>query len=172
MKFETQKHLASKTLYAALGAPILAGRKAREYGTKLSGYRSRLTSEAQSQFEEMAAEGRKIAKDLRERDIIDELQSKIDIEKAQRGVDKLRQQLDTALTPRRDPVAPEAPAATKTTAAKKTPAAKNAPAATKATAKKTAAAKKTPAAKKTAVAKKTPAAKKTSTTKKPATSKS
>lgn len=171
MTFDTQKHLASKTFYAALGAPILVGRRAREYGTKLSGYGSRLSGEAQNQFEEMAAEGRKIARDLRNRNILDELQAKVDIEKAQRGVDKLREQLEKALAPRRDPVpgsraskrapaAKKAPAAGKTAPSKKTSPPKKAPAA-----KKTATARKAPAAKKTAAAKKTSATRKSATSK-------
>ncbi len=154
---KAQKEFATKAFHAAVGAPVIAGRRLREYGGKVAEFSGKWADEAQSQYEEFAAEGEKVTTKLRDRNMVEELQSRVDLEKVQDRVEKLRDQLEGALASWRESFTPEeqakkaepekkAPA--KTTAAKK-------PAAKKAAAKKPAA--KKPAAK-TAAAKK-PAAK-------------
>ncbi|MFQ5555004.1 MAG: hypothetical protein ACE5GC_06510 [Acidimicrobiia bacterium] len=160
--FETQKELASKTLYAAVGAPMVAARRLHGYGSKLAEVGTRIADEAQGRFDEAAKEGERLTKQVRERNVVEELQSKVDLDRVQDRVEKLRDQLEGALASWREsfaaseaaaPVKDEKPAAKKP-APKKT-AAKKAPAARKPAAK--------PAAKKPAT--------KASTTKKPAAKK-
>jgi len=161
MKLTSQKELAAKAFYAALGAPIVVTRKVREYG-------ARMTENAQEQLDAFAGEGEKFAKDLRSRNYVEELQERVDIEHIQERVEKLRDQLETTLTNWRESFTPETERAKAASAAeapaKKASATKPAAktAAVKAPAKK-APAKKAPAktapAKTTATARKTPAKK-------------
>jgi hypothetical protein len=160
---KTQKDLATKALYAAVAAPVVAGRRLKEYGTKVVEYSGKWADEAQTQFAELASEGEKMTANLRDRNVVEELQSRVDLEKVQDRVEHLRDQLEGALSSWRESFTPEEPAkkapATTTAAAKK-PAAKKAPAKTTAAAKKPAA-KKAPA--KTTAAAKKPAARKPAT---------
>lgn len=166
MMFKSQKELAEKAFYAAVGAPVVATRKARDYSSKFADYSTKIADQAQIQYDELVTEGEKVTKQIRNRNVVEEFQNRVDLEKVQDRVEKLRDQLEGALASWRDsfaaeqegakPAAKKAPAnkpASKTTA-KKTPAKK--PAA-KTTAKK--APTKKPAAK-TAAAKKATAAKK------------
>ncbi len=149
-----QKALATKAFHAALGAPFVAGRKAREYGSKVADYSNKWAEEVQGQYDDFASEGEKVAAKVRDRNMVEELQSRVDLEKVQDRVEKLRDQLEGALSSWRESFTPEQP--TTPEPAKKAPAkkaaAKKAPA--KTTAKK-APAKKAPAKK--APAKKAPA---------------
>jgi hypothetical protein len=178
MDFTTQKKLASKAFYAAIGAPVVMTRKAREVGAKVSDYGTKMQENAQEQLDEFATEGEKFANDVRSRNYVEEIQERVDIEHLQERVEKLRDQLESTLTNWRDSFAPQdeekAPAAKKPAASTATkPAAKKAPAktATKTTTAKKPAAKAT-AAKKPA-AKKAPAktATKATTARKPAATK-
>lgn len=182
MMFKSQTELAKKAMYAGIGAPVVAGRMVKDYTEKLAEKSAKLGKAAQSRFEEFSTEGEKVTKQLRDTDVVEEIQSRVDFDKVQGRVEKMRDQLEGALESWRDSFAPAAKpvavkpaakrvpvtrAAAKKPAAKATakPAAKKAPA-TKAVAKK-APAKKAPATK--AVAKKAaakPAARKTTTAKK------
>jgi hypothetical protein len=161
MKVETQKQLAGKALYAAIGAPVVYGRKLRDYGDKLAGYSDKFSEQAQTAFSEWAKEGEKVAKQLQEgkvgfRPVVEEIQSRVDLEKVQDRVEKLRDQLEDALTSWRESFSPAAHKDAGNGGAAMAPAkapAKKAPAA-KAPAKK-APAKKAPARK--APARKAPA---------------
>jgi hypothetical protein len=162
MKLEGQKQLAGKAMYAAIGAPVVYVRKLRDYGDKLAGYSDKLSEQAQTAFSEWAKEGEKVAKQLQEgkvgfRPVVEEIQSRVDLEKVQDRVEKLRDQLEDALTSWRESFSPAAHKDAGNGGAAKTPA--KAPAA-KAPAKAPAAkvpAKKAPAKK--APAKKAPATK-------------
>jgi len=172
MNFDSQKELATKAFYAAVGAPVVYYRKAKDYADKMVGYGDKLQDQAQHAFEEWADEGEKVTKQFQDRKVVEEFRSQVDLDKVQDRVEKLRDQLEHALTSWRDSFTPgeapkkapaaKAPAAkapAKTTAAKKAPA-KKAPA--KTTAAKKAPAKKAPAKKapaKTTAAKKAPARK-------------
>jgi hypothetical protein len=165
MNMKSQRALASKAFFAAVGAPVLAGRRLLEYRDKLGEYGDTVSGRARKRFDEAAVEGEKMAKQLQERKVFEEIQSRVDFEKLQERVEHFRDQLESALENWREATATEAKPAPKKTPAKaaaKKPAAKKAPA--KAAAKKPAAKKapakaaaKKPAAKKTAAK---PAAKK------------
>ena len=151
MDFETTKNLAQKTAFVAVGAPVVVARKVKDFSTKMA-------SDTQTQIDAYAKEGKKVTKQIKDRNVVEELEHRMNIDKVQDRVEQLRDQLESTLNNWRESFTPAAEeAAKKTVAAKKAPA-KKTPAA-KATAKK-APAKKAPAAKATAKkapAKKTPA---------------
>ncbi len=150
MDFETSKKAVQRTAYAAVGAPFVVGRKLKDFST-------RMFEDAQTQYAEDVDEGEKLTKQLRDRNMVEELEHRMHIDKVQDRVEQLRDQLENTLNNWRESFAPEEEP--------KKPAAKAAPAekkpAAKPAAKKTAAkpAAKKPAAKKTA-AKAAPAEKK------------
>ena len=160
------REFATKTVYAAIGAPVVATRAMKEYRTKVADYSGKLVDKAEKRFDSFAGEGEKVAKRLQDRQVVEEIQSRVDLEKVQDRVEKLRDQLEGALQSWRESFSP----AEHKTPATKVPvesqtAAK--PAAKKTTTRKPAARKstaKTPAAKKT-TARKTTAAKKTAAAK-------
>ncbi len=156
MDLKAPKEAAKKTAYVAVGAPVVVARKVKEFSSKLM-------SDAQGQLDEYATEGEKVTKQLKDRNVVEELEHRMNIDKVQDRVEQLRDQLETTLNNWRESFAPEAEkkAEPKKEAAAKKPAAKKAPA-TKATAKK-------PAAKKTTAKK--PAAKKTTAKKEPVAAK-
>lgn len=170
---KSQTELVKKTFYAGIGAPVVAGRMAKDYAEWVTAQGSKYGKLAQDRFEELSKEGQKVTKQLRDADVVEELQSRVDFDKVQDRVEKMRDQLEGALeswresfTPATKPVAAK-PVAVKKPAAKKAPASKPATKkpATKAAAKP--AAKKAPAAKKTLVkAAAKPVAKKTTAAKK------
>lgn len=150
MDLKTQKKLAKKSAFAVVGAPLVVGRRMKDFG-------SRMMSDAQTEIDTFAKEGEKVTKQLKERNVVEELEHRMNIDKVQDRVEQLRDQLENTLASWRESFAPdEAPkkAAVKTPA-KKAPAKK---AAVKTPAKKTTA-KKAPAktTAKKAPAKKTPA---------------
>jgi pyruvate/2-oxoglutarate dehydrogenase complex dihydrolipoamide acyltransferase (E2) component len=151
MNLTAQKEFAAKAFYAAVGAPVVAGRKMKDYMSKFAEYGDKMTDEAQERFDEWAKEGEKFTKQLQDRNMVEEIQHAMDLDKVQDRVEKLRDQLESALDNWRESFAPgEKPAEPAKPAPKAAPAAKKAPA------------KKAPAAKKTTpktTAKKAPARK-------------
>jgi hypothetical protein len=135
MDFETPKKLAQKTAFVAVGAPVVVARKVKGFSTKM-------VSDAQTQIDTYAKEGKKVTKQIKDRNVVEELEHRINIDKVQDRVEQLRDQLESTLNNWRESFTPAAEESAKKTAAAK-PAAKKAPA-TKATAKK-ASAKKAPA---------------------------
>ncbi len=158
MNMESSKDLVTKTVYAAIGAPLVVGRKFKAYADKATELGPKVTEGAQHTFEEWADEGEKFTKGLQDSSVVEEVQSRVDLDKVQDRVEKLRDQLENSMTTWREGFAPGGKPAEKAPA-KKAPAAK-APA-KKAPAKKApatkAAAAKAPAKK--APAKKAPATK-------------
>ncbi len=160
MDRKTPKEVAKKTAYVAVGAPVVVARKVKELSSKLMG-------DAQTQLDEYAAEGEKVTKQLKDRNVVEELEHRMNIDKVQDRVEQLRDQLENTLNNWRESFTPETekkvvePKKEAKKAPAKKPAAKKAPA-TKTTAKK-APAKKAPAkkapAKKPAAKKETAAAK-------------
>ena len=142
MDLKTSKEMAMKTAYAAVGAPVVVARKAKDFGTKFM-------TGAQDQIDTYATEGEKLAKQLKDRNVVEELEHRMNIDKVQDRVEQLRDQLENTLNNWRESFTPAAEEPVKKAPAK--PAAKKAPA--KAAAKK-APAKKAPAK---ATAKKAPA---------------
>ncbi len=168
-----------KALYAAVGAPMVAMKRAgdalKELSEKLTDrvgdMGEKLTGDARKEFELWAEEGEKLVSKISEQKVVEDLSARVDLDEIQERVGKLRDQLEDILSSWRESFSPgevvEKPVvevAAKKPAAKK-PAAKKPAAkkpATKAatTAAKTAPARK-PAAKKPAAKK--PAAKKPAT---------
>ncbi len=156
MDFKAPKEIAKKTAFVAVGAPVVVARKVKDLGTKMM-------SEAQNQVDEYAIEGEKVTKQIKDRNVVEELEQRMNIDKVQDRVEQLRDQLENTLNNWRESFTPAAEEVAKKPATAK-PAAKKAPAsksvakkaATKKPAAKTKSAKKTTSAKK-AVAKKTTA---------------
>ncbi len=148
MDLKAPKEAAKKAAFVAVGAPVVVGRKVKEFG-------SRMMTDAQSQLDDYATEGEKVTKQLKDRNVVEELEHRMNIDKVQDRVEQLRDQLESTLNNWRESFAPEAE---KKVGEVKKPVAKKAPAkkapAKKAPAKKAAA--KKPVAKK-APAKKAPA---------------
>ena len=173
--FDKQRKIVTKAVYSTLGAPVVARKVADEYAGKFTKYTDRVVEHAQSRYDESAQEGEKIAKRLQDGNVVEEIQTRVDMDKVQDRVGKLRDQLEAALESWRENFAPdeatEPPKKVAVEEPKKTGTAK--PAAKKTTAKP-ATAKKTTAAKKTTTKTtpaKTTAAKKTTATKKTTASK-
>ena len=74
---ETQRKMATKAFYAALGAPVVAGRKLREYGTKVAEHSGKWADEAQSQYDEFAKEGESFTTKLKERNVVERFFARI-----------------------------------------------------------------------------------------------
>ena len=135
MDLKASKDVAKKTAFVAVGAPVVVARKVKDFGTKM-------VTDAQTQFDAYEKEGKKLTKQIKDRNVVEELEHRINIDKVQDRVEQLRDQLESTLNNWRESFIPAAEESAKKTAAAK-PAAKKAPA-TKATAKK-ASAKKAPA---------------------------
>ena len=146
MNMESSKDLVTKTVYAAIGAPVVFGRKVKTYAEKATEIGPKVTESAQHTFEDWAEEGEKFTKGLQDSSVVEEVQSRVDLDKVQDRVEKLRDQLETSMTTWREGFAPGGKPAEKAPA-KKAPAAK--------TPAKKAPAKKAPAKK--VQAKKAPA---------------
>jgi polyhydroxyalkanoate synthesis regulator phasin len=169
--FEKPVKVAKKMLFAGIGVPVVATKKVRELTDKATEYGTKKMGEARDQYDEFAKEGEKATKDLRSGAMVEELQERLDLDNIQTQVEKLRDQLESALVNWRESFTPAAEAAKPVTAEVKAPAAKKAPA-RKAPAAKKAPAKKAPAKRPAAkaTAKKAPAKKTTTArTRKPAT---
>ena len=172
---DTQKENAKKVFYAAVGTPMVTGRKFVEFGTNLF---------AETSIDDLEAAGRELTGAIRESrvaeqiqdsvdliqeaKVVEQLQVRVDRDQFQERVEVLREQLETALHNWREQFTPgvagpkpvkvevetEKPAPKKTATAKKA-ASKKATTAKKSTAKKSAAAKKTTTSKATAAKKTT-----------------
>ncbi len=144
-----------KAFYAAVGAPVVAAKRAGEtldeLSKKVKELRGSMSDDLRNEVEAWAAEGEKLISRVSEQPVVEDLTSRIDLD-AQVG--KLREQLDEILESWRKNFRPESAKVEKvavTTETKPAPAKK--PAAKKPAAKKPAAGK--PAAAKTASSKTT-----------------
>ncbi len=151
---ETQKENATKTFYAVIGAPMVAGRKIKDFGTELFLSTSVDDLEAAGREVTGSIKESKVVEQIQELNVVEQIQEKVDVDQFQEKVEVLREQLETTLhnwreqftpgvaapTPVKVPVEKAAPkkTATKKTAPKKTaPKAAAKKTAPKATAKKT-----------------------------------
>jgi len=157
---ETQKENATKTFYAVIGAPMVAGRKMKDFGSEL--FFSTTVADLETAGREVTGSIKesKVVEQIQEMKVVEQIQEKVDVDQFQEKVEVLREQLETTLNNWREQFTPGV-AAPKPV---KVPVEKAAP---KKTAPKAAAKKTTPkaAAKKTtpkAAAKKTTANKTTS----------
>lgn len=129
---EEQREIATKAVYAAIGAPVVTTRKIREIGTQFA-------DDTAATFDEWAQEGKKVTERLQDQKVVEEV--KEDFEHLQEQVEKLRDQLEDVLSNWRDNFVPAHPDEPVEKPAAKKPAAKKA--APKSTASKTTAKKTT-----------------------------
>ena len=99
MDLETPKQLVTKAAYAAVGAPVVIGRRIKDLGVKVA-------DQTQAQYEVFADEGAKVAKQLQKRNVVEELEQRIHLDKVQDRVEKLRDQLEQTLHSWRDSFVP------------------------------------------------------------------
>lgn len=151
---------AKNIMYAAVGAPVVAARKVGAKVSDLKGswdsQTAAYTKKAEARLEKWAGEGEKVVSKITDRNMVEEISSKVDLDQAKEQVSKLRDQLEDMLATWRTSFRPEKEAPTKPESAKPAPktSAATKPAATKTVAKKPAA--KKPAAKKPAAKKPEP----------------
>jgi polyhydroxyalkanoate synthesis regulator phasin len=91
---------SKKAVYAAVGAPIVAGKR-------IAGYTGRLSKSAQKAFETWIAEGERVTEQVREGKVVEELKERVDFEQLQGRVEKLRDQLEDVLSNWRASFKPE-----------------------------------------------------------------
>ena len=175
----TIKEEARKALFAAVGAPVFVGKAVGEKlserfadaNTKATDFREKFLKDARSEFEKWATEGEALVKKLQDREALEDLTQRVDVDQFQEQVGKLRHQLEDIIESWRSNFTPDAQKPTKVTIeVEGAPKAKTAPAKAKPAAAKKAPATKATAAKKPAAkatAKKAPATKATAA-KKPA----
>jgi hypothetical protein len=104
MDLDSPKQLVTKAGYAAVGAPIVIGRRIKDLGAKLADH-------TQAQYEAFANEGAKMTQQLQKRNVVEEIEQRIHLDKVQDRVEKLRDQLEGALHSWRESFAPMAPSA-------------------------------------------------------------
>ena len=93
------KDSASKALYAAIGAPVVTGRKIKDLG-------SRLASDYASTVDEWADAGRRLTGQVKESKVVEQVQNRVDVEQLQVQVEKLRDQLESVLSNWREQFVP------------------------------------------------------------------
>jgi len=160
---DTQKENVTKAFYAAVGAPMVTGRKFVEFGTNLF---------TETSIDDLEAAGREVTGAIRdsrvaeqiqesvdliqEAKVVEQIQVRVDVDQFQERVEVLREQLETALHNWREQFTPGVAGpkpvkveveAEETTSAQKADSRKTT--AKKTTAKKTTAARKTTAKKAT-----------------------
>jgi hypothetical protein len=89
-----------KAAYAAVGAPVAAGKR-------IAGYTGKVRKTAQSTFEAWIAEGERVTTQLREGKVVEEIKERVDFEQLQGRVEKLRDQLEDVLSNWRESFKPE-----------------------------------------------------------------
>jgi hypothetical protein len=101
---DTQKENVKKAFYAAVGTPMVAGRKFKEFGTDLF---------SDTSLEDLETAGREVTEAIRESKMVEQIQEsvdliqeakvveqiqvKVDVDQFQERVEVLREQLETAL---------------------------------------------------------------------------
>jgi hypothetical protein len=91
---------ARKAAYAAVGAPVLAGRRIAEAFHRLSGT-------ARKEFDVCAEEGERFTSRMRERPVVEDLKVKVDLSQIQDRMGRWREQLEGKLKQRRETLASE-----------------------------------------------------------------
>ena len=102
---KSQKEMATKAVYATLGAPVVITRQMREIGSKqlkelsekLAGLSDKMTGNAKGMVDDYASEGEKVAKQIRGTAVVEELQQRVDLDKVSARAEKLRDQLEAAM---------------------------------------------------------------------------
>ena len=90
---------SKKAFYAAVGAPVVAVRKAAE---RVSEMRDKLAESLSSEYEAWAKEGESVVAKIADRQLVaefvEDMGSRVDLEHIQDQVGRLRQQLDEMLS--------------------------------------------------------------------------
>ncbi|HZJ48309.1 MAG TPA: hypothetical protein VFD97_04645 [Acidimicrobiia bacterium] len=101
---DTQKENVTKTFYAVIGAPVVAGRKMKEFGTELFIGTSVDDLEAAGREMTGSIKHSKVVEQIQERveviqeiKVVEQIQEKVDVEQFQEKVGILREQLETTL---------------------------------------------------------------------------
>jgi hypothetical protein len=79
-----------KAAYVAVGAPVRIGRRIASYG-------ERMGDTLRQEIDASIDEGEKLAERLRDRNVVEELKEKVDIDHLQDRVERLRDQLEDVL---------------------------------------------------------------------------
>ncbi len=91
----------NKAIHAAVGAPVVAGRRLGELKDKMweqsKRWQTGLTDTARREFDLMAEEGERTAAKLRQQKVIEELQSRVDFDQLSDQVTRLKDQLESVL---------------------------------------------------------------------------
>lgn len=86
---ESQQEAALRMLYAAIGAPVVVGQKAKDFGRSVFN---------DSSFDDFESAGREFTGHLQESKVIEQLQDSMDMEQFSDKVDGLRDQLESLLS--------------------------------------------------------------------------
>ena len=89
---ESQQDAAERMFYAAVGAPVVIGQKAKEFGMAV----------LNESFDDFETAGRQFADYLQDNKVVEQIQESVDVEQFQEKVDLLRDQLETLLVSWRD----------------------------------------------------------------------
>jgi hypothetical protein len=89
---EAQQETAERMFYAAVGAPVVFGQKARDFGKALFN----------ESFEDFESAGREFAAYLQDNKVVGQIQESVDVEQFQDKVEALREQLESLLASWRD----------------------------------------------------------------------
>ena len=138
------KEQSQRVFYAMVGAPVVVARQLVDVG-------ARVGETAGREYETWAKEGERVTRNVRKSEMVEELSNRVDMDQIQDQVEKLRDQIENALSSWREGFRPEKSGGA---TAKKVPVKK---ATTKRAPARKAPARKAPARK--APAKKAPAAK-------------
>jgi hypothetical protein len=99
------KEGAGKAAHAVVGAPVVVARRLQSYGGKVGESLSK-------EIDAYVAEGERLVERLRERDVVEDIKERVDLEHLQDRVERLRDQLEEVLANWRESFRPhdEAPA--------------------------------------------------------------
>jgi len=82
---------SKKAAYAVMGAPVVAGRRIADYAGKIG-------KSLQSELDAWITEGERLSGELREGRVATELKERVDLDRLQGRVEKLKDQLEDVLT--------------------------------------------------------------------------
>ena len=100
------KEGAGKAAHAVVGAPVVVARRLQSYG-------GRVGESLGKEIDAYVAEGERLIERLRERDVVEDIKERVDLEHLQDRVERLRDQLEEVLANWRESFRPhdETPAA-------------------------------------------------------------
>ena len=87
---KTLKVGAGKAAHAVVGAPVVVARRLSSYGGKVG-------ESLREELDAYVAEGERLVERLRERDVVEDIKERVDLEQLQDRVERLRDQLEEVL---------------------------------------------------------------------------